>query len=100
MDYRLNVYPSSALDLKNIKANNVTKQIKVVVDNKLPVLYKKSFGEAVKKFNETAISGRLIEDYYKSIERSNVPEVYFVDLLVRYDLANKNEVADINKLTK
>ena len=98
MDYRLNVYPSSELDMKNIKANNATKQIKMIVDNKLPMLYKKNFGEAVKKFNETAISGRLIEDYYKSIVKSNVPEVYYVDLLIRYDLANKEDVNTINKL--
>ena len=98
MDYRLNVYPSSALEMKNFKANNATKQIKMVVDNKLPVLYKKSFGAAVKKFNETAISGRLIEDYYKSIVNSNVPEVYCIDLLVRYELLNKNEVNEINKI--
>ena len=97
MDYQLNIYPSSERDLMNVKADNHTKTIKMLSENKLPPLYKKSFGAAVKKYNERAISGKLIDDYYKSIVASNIPEVYKISLVVRYELLNKNDVAVIQK---
>lgn len=95
MDYKLNVYTSSENELQNVKADNSTKQIKVIQENKLPFLYKKSFGPAVKKYNERAISGKLIDDYYQSIVESNVPEVYKMSIVVRYELLNKAEVTTI-----
>jgi hypothetical protein len=59
----LNIYPSSEREMQNIKADNNTKQIKILQEQKLPVLYKKTFGAAVKKYNERAISGKLIHNY-------------------------------------
>lgn len=97
MDYQLNIYPSSERDLMNVKADNITKQIKMLVEQKLPPLYKKSFSAAVKKYNERAISGKLIDDYYKSIVASNIPEVYKMSLVIRYELLNKTEIAAIQK---
>ena len=97
MDYQLNIYPSSERDLMNVKADNITKQIKMLSEQKLPQLYKKSFSAAVKKYNERAISGKLIDDYYKSICASNIPEVYKLSLVVRYELLNKTEIAAIQK---
>ena len=97
MDYQLYIYPSSARDLQNVKADNNTKQIKILSENKLHGLYKKSFGAAIKKYNERIISGKLIDDYYKSIAESNVPEVYKMSLIIRYDIANKTEIAAIQK---
>lgn len=97
MDYQLNIYPSSERDLMNVKADNITKQIKMLSEQKLPQLYKKSFSAAVKKYNERAISGKLIDDYYKSICASNIPEVYKLSLVIRYELLNKTEIAAIQK---
>ena len=97
MDYQLNVYPSTEKELLNVKADNNTKQIKVIQENKLQPLYKKTFGPAVKKYNERAISGRLIDNYCKSIIDSNIPEVYKLVLIIRYELLNKTEVAAIQK---
>jgi uncharacterized protein YjbI with pentapeptide repeats len=97
MDYQLNIYPSNEKEFLNVKADNSTKEIKVLLDNKLPMLYKKSFGTAVKKYNERAISGKLIDNYYKSIVSSNIPEVYKLVLIVRYELLNKVEIAAIQK---
>lgn len=97
MDYNLTVFPSSEKDLQNIKVINKAKTIKIVQEGKLPLLYKKSFGPAVKAHDERAISGRLIEDYYKSILNSNIPEVYKLSLVIRYELFNKNELAIIQK---
>ena len=97
MDYQLNIYPSSERDLMNVKADNITKQIKMLSEQKLPQLYKKSFSAAVKKYNERAISGKLIDDYYKSICASNIPEVYKMSLVIRYELLNKTEIAAIQK---
>ena len=97
MDYQLNIYPSSERDLMNVKADNITKQIKMLSEQKLPQLYKKSFSAAVKKYNERAISGKLIDDYYKSICASNIPEVYQLSLVIRYELLNKTEIAAIQK---
>lgn len=98
MDYQLYVYPSSERDMKNIKTDNSTKQIKIVLDGKIQQLYKKSFGNAVKTFNERATSGRLIEDYYQSICNSNIPEVYKLQLIIRYELLNKAEINAIQKI--
>ena len=81
----------------NVKADNITKQIKMLSEQKLPQLYKKSFSAAVKKYNERAISGKLIDDYYKSICASNIPEVYKLSLVIRYELLNKTEIAAIQK---
>ena len=97
MDYQFNIYPSSEKELKNIKANNDTKQIKVLSDGKLPMMYKKIFDPAVKKYNERAMSGRLIDNYYKAIVESNIPEVYKMVLVIRYELLNKLEIAAIQK---
>ena len=97
MDYQLHIYPSSARDMQNVKADNSTKQIKVIQENKLQLLYKKSFGAAVTKYNERVTSGKLIDNYYKSIVTSNVPEVYKMSLLIRYEPLNKVEIAAINK---
>jgi len=97
MDYQLNIYPSAERELLNVRADNNTKQIKVLSENKLPAMYKKSFGAAVKKYNERAISGKLIDNYYKSILESNIPEVYKLSLIIRYELLNKAEVAAIQK---
>ena len=97
MDYNLSIFPSSEKDLQNIKIINKAKTIKIVQEGKLPVLYKKSFGQAVKTHDERAVSGRLIEDYYKSILHSNIPEVYKLSLIIRYELFNKNELAIIQK---
>lgn len=97
MDYQLNIYTSNEKELKNVKADNNTKTIKVMQENKLPVLYKKSFGAAAKAYNERAVSGKLIEDYYSSIVASNIPEVYKLDLVIRYELLNKNDLVSIQK---
>jgi hypothetical protein len=51
----------------------------------------------VKKFNERATTGKLIENYYKSIVDSNIPEVYKLSLVIRYELLNKTEIAAIQK---
>ena len=99
MDYQLYVYPSSERDMKNIKSDNATKQIKIVLDGKIQQLYKKTFGPAIKTFNERATSGRLIEDYYKSICSSNIPEVYKLQLIIRYELLNKTEINAIVTIT-
>jgi uncharacterized protein YjbI with pentapeptide repeats len=97
MDYQLNVFPSSERELQNIKADNSSKQIKIIQENKLPALYKKTFGPAVSKYNERAISGRLIDDYYKSIVASNIPEVYKLSIVIRYEMINKNDPVMIQK---
>jgi uncharacterized protein YjbI with pentapeptide repeats len=98
MDYRIHVYPSSEKEMNTIKSENKTKTIKLIQENKLQMMYKKSFGPAVKKYNERAISGKLINDYYKSIVESNVPEVYKLDIIVRYELMNKTELATIQQV--
>lgn len=97
MDYQLNVYPSSEREMQNMKADNAAKQIKILQEQKLAPLYKKSFGPAVKKYNERAISGKLIDNYYQSILESNVPEVYRLSLVIRYELLNKSDLAAIQK---
>ena len=97
MDYQIHIYPSSARDMQNIRAENSTKQIKVIQEGKLPALYKKSFGAAVTRYNERVTSGKLIDNYYKSIVASNVPEVYKMSLLIRYDVMSKSEASIINK---
>ena len=97
MDYQLNVYPSSEKELLNVKTDHRAKQIKVVQEGKIRDLYKKKFGQAVAHFNDYALSGKRIEDYYKSIVASNIPEVYRLCVIVRYDLANQNEVQLIQK---
>ena len=97
MDYQLNVYPSSEGDLQNVKTLNAHKQIKSKGEIKLAASYKKTFTPAVKKYNERAISGKLIDDYYKAICASNIPEVYKLSLVIRYELLNKEEIAAIEK---
>ena len=97
MDYQLNVYPSSEGDLQNVKTLNNNKQIKAKGEVKLAASYKKTFTPAVKKYNERAISGKLIDDYYKAICASNIPEVYKLSLVIRYELLNKEELAAIEK---
>lgn len=97
MDYKINVYPSSEKDLLNIKTDHREKTIKAVQVGKLKELYKKKFGAAVQKFNDYALSGKIISDYYKAICDSNIPEVYRLTVVVRYDLANPNEVQLIQK---
>ena len=97
MDYQLNIYPSSEKELQNFKANNSSKQIKIMMENKLQTLYKSVFSAAVKKYNERAISGKLIDNYYQSILTSNVPEVYCLSLIIRYELLNKQEITAIQK---
>lgn len=98
MDYQLGIFPSSEKDLQNVKTLNSTKVIKAIQEQKLPIMYKKSFGAAVKQHDERAISGKLIEDYYKSILASNIPEVYKLSLIVRYEVYDKNEAAIVQKI--
>ena len=97
MDYQLHIYPSSERELLSVRADNKARQIKVLMENKLPILYKKRFGTAVKKYNERAISGKLIDNYYKSVLESNVPEVYKMSLIIRYELLNQSEITAIQK---
>ena len=97
MDYQLNIIPSSERDMQNIKADNPTKQIKILQETKLPAVYKSVFGTAVRKFNERAMSGRLIDNYYQSIKESNIPEVYKLRLSIRYELLNKSDIVAISK---
>lgn len=94
MDYQLNIYPSSEIEMKNLKSENAHKHIKVVCENKLQVMYKKSFDAAVLEYNERVTSGKLIDNYLKSISESNIPEIYRLSLLIRYEPV-KQEEADI-----
>ena len=97
MDYKINIYPSSERELNNIKVDNKEKTIKAVQVNKIRDVYKKRFGAAVQKFNDYALNGRVLSDYYKAVLDSNIPEVYRISVVVRYDLANPNEVQLIQK---
>lgn len=97
MDYQLNIYPSSEKELANVKVDHREKQIKVVQNGNLKALYIRKFGDAVRKYNDFALSGKLIKDYYASILSSNIPEVYRLSIIVRYDLAVPNEVQLIQK---
>ena len=97
MDYQIHVYPSSAAEMQNIRAESGTKQIKVLGEGKIQALYKKSFGAAVTRYNERVTSGKLIDNYYKSILKSNIPEVYRMSLLIRYDTTDKSEASIANK---
>lgn len=97
MDYKITVYPSSERELNNIKADHKEKTIKAVQSLKIRDIYKKKFGAAVQKFNDYALNGKIISDYYKAIFDSNIPEVYRISVVVRFDLANQNEVQLIQK---
>lgn len=97
MDYQFNVYPSTEKEMLNVKTDHKAKKIKVIKERKLKDVYKEKFGAAVTKFNEYALAGRLINDYYQAIVNSNVPEVYRLCIVVRYDLAQQNEVQLIQK---
>ena len=97
MDYQLNIYPSSEIEMKNLKSDNTHKHIKVLCDNKLAVMYKKSFDAAVLKYNERVTSGKLIDNYLKSISESNIPEVYRLSIVIRYEPVKVEEGEAVNK---
>lgn len=97
MDYQLNIYPSSEIEMKNLKSENTHKHIKVICDNKLAVMYKKSFDAAVLKYNERVTSGKLIDNYLKSISESNIPEIYRLSIVIRYEPVKAEEGEAINK---
>lgn len=97
MDYQLNIYPSSEIEMKNLKSENAHKHIKVVCENKLQTMYKKSFDAAVLEYNERVTSGKLIDNYLKSISESNIPEIYRISLVIRYEPVKQEESDIINK---
>ena len=97
MDYMIHVYPSSERELNNVKADNKEKIVKAVQSGKLRDIYKKKFGAAVQKFNDYALNGKILSDYYKAVCDSNIPEVYHIKVIIRYDLANPAEVQVIQK---
>lgn len=97
MDYKIAIYPSSEKELNNVKADNKEKTIKAVQSLKIRDVYKKRFGAAVQKFNDYALNGKVISDYYKAVLDSNIPEVYRLSVIVRFDLANPNEIQLIQK---
>ena len=97
MDYKISVYPSSEKELLNIKADNKEKTIKAVLSGKPRDVYKKRFAAAVQKFNDYALNGKVITDYYKAVCDSNIPELYRINIIVRYDLAQQAEVQLIQK---
>ena len=97
MDYQLNIYPSSEIEMKNLKSESAHKHIKVVCENKLQAMYKKSFDAAVLEYNERVTSGKLIDNYLKSISESNIPEIYRLSLLIRYEPVKQEEADIINK---
>ena len=97
MDYQLNIYPSTELEMKEFKSENSTKQVRALCENKLSTMYKKSFDAAVAKYNERVTSGRLIDNYLKSISESNIPELYRISLLIRYEPVNREEGEMVQK---
>ena len=97
MNYLLNVYPSSAEELAAVKSIRC-RQIKPITEMKLQAAYKKRFDAAVKKHNERAISGRLIDNYYTSIKESNVPEVYKLSVMVYYDTMDKAQASSVQRI--
>lgn len=98
MDYQLNIYPSSEIEMKNLKSENTHKHIKVVCENKLQTMYKKSFDAAVAEYNERVTSGKLIDNYLKSISESNIPELYRISLVLRYEPVKPEEVDAAQKV--
>lgn len=97
MEYQIAIYPSSEKELNNVKVDNKEKTIKAVQSLKIRDVYKKRFGAAVQKFNDYALNGKVISDYFKAVSDSNIPEVYRLSIIVRFDLANTNEVQLIQK---
>ena len=97
MDYKFLIYPSNEKEMMSVKETSKAKVVKIVQQKKLKDIYKTQFGASVKKFNDTALAGKMIDDYYKSILDSNIPEVYCISLTVRFDLASKAEAQIIEK---
>ena len=97
MDYKFLIYPSNEKEMMSVKSEAKAKVIKIVQSKKLKEVYKANFGTPVKRFNDTALAGRMIDDYYQSIAISNIPEVYCISIIVRYDLGSKEEAQIVEK---